>query len=102
MRSCGCVCAKRDRMPGSAAYGLDGFVVQFQQPTRIAEQGFALRGGRQAAAGFLQQWRADLRLQSLELGADGRRGEMQLLCGQSEAAQLHAGHEAAQDFQIQM
>jgi len=61
----------------------------FQQP-------LGLDGRLDVAAAALEQFRAEIRFEFADLVADGRRGQMQFVCGQREALQPCGRLERAQ------
>jgi hypothetical protein len=78
-----------------AAYRGDGLVVEVQQPPRVAEHHLASLSQRHAAPRLAQQGRAGLVLQLLQLRTDCRGRPTQAFGSPGEAAQFHAGGEAA-------
>lgn len=84
------------------AQGDGRLVVQLDHAARIAEQDFAGIGQRQAPARLAKQRHAGLLFQFLQLRTDGRRGAAHFTGRARKAAQLDAGHIAAQKSDIEI
>ena len=90
--------------PALKRHALDrggSLVVQIEQASRISQHRLARVSQREAAPGLAKDRRPRLFLQLLELGADRGGGAAEPFCRPREAAELHAGDETAQDFQIE-
>ena len=70
-------------------------------PRKAAEQHLAVVGQRDAAGRAQEQRAFGLKLQSLDLLADGRLRQVEPLGGAVETAAIGDGHEGAQQFEIQ-
>src|SRR5260370_2373504 len=78
-----------------------GRLVKLQQTTGVAEQHLAVVGQRDAAGRASEQRTFSLKLQSLDLLADGRLRQVEPLGRSVKAAALSHGNEGAQQLKIQ-